>query len=170
MIWESREEKMTDIFSFEYHEKTRDRNKSPFCYNSTDTTHDRYTIWCNCSDLVREKCLDISCILFDNIESMIDIIRFEEYIDESLNIGVKMKSLNSFDTIDFLSGICPVDNQSCSICEIVDDDRYERSDHDASEKENDDIDTEDGNPCGDLMFFTTIHQRIDEYGKKSSNC
>ena len=161
------EDEFSDFSPLEYHEKCCHSNEKPIGNDSANSTHDRDTTTCQWWYLTRDDCLDTSCILLDDIESMSYIFLSEYEENDLLDIRIEMKSGNSFCEISLLGRIHPMDHERCRICDIVDHDWNQCPDNDTSEKKNSDIDRNDGHPGWNSIFFALVYEWAHENRQKS---
>ncbi len=167
MFWCDIENKVSNTSAFKHHEKCHNPDKKPACHSSTNSTYERYTSTRERWNLSREKWLDISSILFDDIQRTSDVLFTEEQYNNLFNIWVYMKSGNTLFKVYFLSGVNPIDNYIDGITQVCHDDWYKCSDDDTCQYENQYIYSNDCHPWWDFSLFPFFCKRIYENGQKS---
>lgn len=153
--------------SLEYHKKCHDGYKSPVGNNSTNSSNYRYTTTREWWYLFCDNWLDIACILLDDIEYMLDIVLTEDKEDDLLDIWMKVKPLYSITQVYRLSSIDPIDNYCRSVCDILDNNWYERSYNDTTQKEYYYIHSYESQPWWYFIFLTNINKRIHYHSDES---
>ena len=154
--WRYTEYESSYLSPLEYHEKSCHPDEEPISDDSANSTDDWDTTSREWGYLVRQNGLNTSGILFDNIKG-VTYIFFSEYEENNfLNIRIEMKSGNSIFEVGFLSRINPMDNESCSVSHIVDHDGYECADDNTPKKKYSNVDSDDGYPRRDIIFFSTV--------------
>ena len=159
-LWKEREDVSSYGISLEYHEKCRDDHDHPESYSSTNLSDDRESSWSECAYLTGKKCLDISCILLDHIECMVDIGFTEEEEDTSFYVRMEVKSMDSLTGIYFFCFERPVAHSIYDITDIVHYDRHECPYDDTPEEEYDNEDESERHPCRYLVLLSEVHERI----------
>ena len=105
--------------------------------------------------------------MLDDVEGVFDIFLTEYEEDYSLDVWMKMKSSDPISEIDWLGAVDPVDDESSSLSDIVDHDRYECADHHTSEEEHDDIDSYECQPWRDSVTFSEVDEGIHDEREES---
>ncbi len=154
-------------FSLQYHEKCGYDDDEPLSYSSPYLTHHSYTSRCERWYLCSEEGLDITSILPDDIESMIEITSAKKKKYHPFYKGVKLKSLDPLCEICLLCIICPCSDCSYSITDIVYNYRYECPYDDTPEQWDYDKHSDERDPYRDFILFSEIHERIDDDREKS---
>ncbi len=152
------DEESSDTPPLEYHEECRDRDESPVRDDASDCTDDWDTPTREGSYLCGDDGLDIACVLLDDVESVFDILLAEYEEDDPLNIWVKMESSDPISEIYWLSTVDPIDDEGCSLSDVVHHDRDERAYHDTPEEEHDDIDADECEP----WWYPVLLSEVDE--------
>ena len=165
--WGNVEDEFSDHSPLEYHEKCRDCDECPVRDHSTHSTNDRYTTTGERWYLTRDDRLDISCILLDDVERVLDIILSENEKYNLLYIWMEMKSWNSLFQINALCIGYPILHKRCGNTYIVNHNRYQCPDNNTSQKKYHDIDSNDSDPRINSTFFSFINQWTHEDREKS---
>lgn len=160
-------DEFSDIFPLEHHEECRDGNEPPVGNYTTYSRHYRYTTTCEWANLCCDNWLDIAGILLDDIEYVFDIVLTQDEEDDFLDIWMKIKSMNTITEIYSLRAIDPIDDYSCSISDVLDDNRYECPDNNTTKEKYNYIYPYECHPRWYSVFFTDINQGIHNHGDKS---
>lgn len=163
------EKELPETIALEHHEECRDSDESPVRYDTTYGADEWETAARERSYLCRHERLDIAGILLDEVEGMFDVILSEDQEDDTFDIWMKMKSLNSFFEVYRLRAIYPCDDKCRCLRYIVDDYRYQCPDDYSAEYEHDDIYTYECHPWWYTMTQSDIDKRIHHDSEKTCN-